>query len=144
MFERKSSWWLLREARQTVFASHLKVSQVGMKAFQRVGAYVKPATRMIQSFGHNASRARVDLNRQQVLRLLAGEPLPIDLDLDEGYVILSLHERWILGLGLFVDGRIHSQLPRKTLRQDMLQTPEPHPRDQQQGNLLGSLSLYLL
>lgn len=95
-----------------------------MKAFQRVGAYIKPATRMIQSFGHNASRARVDLNKHEVLRLLAGEPLPTSVDIDEGYVILSLRKNWILGLGLLVNGSIHSQLPRKTLRPHMLQTAE--------------------
>jgi NOL1/NOP2/fmu family ribosome biogenesis protein len=144
MFKRKSNWWLLRETRQIVFASQLKVSQVGMKAFQRVGAFVKPATRMIQRFGHNATRARVDLNKEQLLKLVGGQPIPVDLDLDEGYVILSLREGWVLGLGLFINGRIHSQLSRKTLRRDMLQTPAPHPRDQHQRNLMGGLSLYFL
>jgi hypothetical protein len=70
-----------------------------MKAFQRVGAYIKPATRMIQSFGHNASRARVDLNKHEVLRLLAGEPLPTSVDIDEGYVILSLRKKLDFGIG---------------------------------------------
>jgi hypothetical protein len=120
MFKRKNNWWLLKETPRIVFGAQLKVSQVGMKAFQRVGAFVKPGTRMIQSFGHKATRAKFELNKLQLLKLLAGDTLPADPDLDEGYLILSLHDRHILGLGLLINGRIRSQISRKALKKVML------------------------
>ena len=120
MFKRKSNWWLLKETPRIVFGAQLKVSQVGMKAFQRVGAFVKPGTRMIQSFGHKATKAKFGLNKLQLVKLLAGETIPANPNLDEGYLILSLHDRHILGLGLLIDGRIRSQISRKALKEVML------------------------
>ncbi len=84
---------------------------------------MKPTTRMIQIFGHTATKARLEINERQLQRLLAGDELPFDLDLDKGYVILTLRDNLILGFGLFINGRVRSQIPRKELRKDMLQVP---------------------
>ena len=63
---------------------------------------------------------------EQLLKFLAGDSIPVDLDLDDGYVILDLGKRWILGLGLLINGRVRSQLPRKELRENMVkETPSP-------------------
>ena len=104
-------------------ASQLKISKVGMKAFQKIGAFVKPGTRMIQNFGHTATKARLLINEGQLLKLLAGRVIPVDLDLDDGYVILDLRKGWILGLGLLINGRVQSQLPQKDLRETMVKRP---------------------
>jgi len=111
----------MRNARQLAFAARFKVSKVGIKSFQRVGAFVKPTTRFMQAFGHAATRARVEIDEKQLQRLLAGEALSMDLDLDKGYVILSLGQDMILGLGFYAQGKVSSQLPRKELRIAMLQ-----------------------
>jgi NOL1/NOP2/fmu family ribosome biogenesis protein len=100
--------------------SQLKITEMGLKAFQKVGAFVKPTTRMIQVFGHAATKARLEIDEKQLRRLLAGEELPIDLNLDKGYVILSIGINQILGLGLIINGKVRSQIPRKELRQAML------------------------
>jgi NOL1/NOP2/fmu family ribosome biogenesis protein len=115
LFERKKSWWLLRNTPQLVAASRIKVSLVGLRAFSRVGDYVKPSTRMIQIFGNRATRARCDLREGALQTLMAGEPIPVDLPIENGYVILSLKGH-ILGLGLLINGLIRSQIPRKELR----------------------------
>ena len=121
LFKREKSWRLLKNANQLTFASQLKIAEMGLKAFQKVGAFVKPTTRMIQVFGHTATKARLEIDEKQLRRLLAGEELPIDLNLDKGYVILSIRINQILGLGFFINGKVRSQIPRKELRQAMLQ-----------------------
>ena len=111
---------LLKNSNQMKLASQLKISKVGMKAFQKIGAFVKPGTRMIQNFGHTAKKARLEINEEWLSKLLAGHDIPVDLDLDDGYVILDFRKGWILGLGLLINGRIKSQFPRKELRETLL------------------------
>ena len=85
-----------------------------------MGAFVKPTTRMIQFFGHAATRARLEIDAEQLQRLVANEDLPMNLDLDKGYVILSLGRDIILGLGFYGHGKVMSQIPRKELRKTMV------------------------
>jgi NOL1/NOP2/fmu family ribosome biogenesis protein len=119
VFRRKKSWQLIKGVNQVAQASILKVSKVGIRAFQRVGSYVKPTTRMIQIFGHRATKARVEINEEQLSMLLSGEKLSADLAIDRGYVILTFKSR-ILGLGFFLKGKIRSEISRKELRRAML------------------------
>ena len=58
---------------------------------------------------------KIDLEELELQRLLGGEQLSSDLKIENGYVILSVKGR-ILGLGLLVEGRILSQIPRKELQ----------------------------
>ena len=101
-------------------ASHLKVLSLGLKAFRKVGAFLKPTTRMIQIFGHAATKAMIKIDKKQLTRLLDGEELQVDLEVDTGYVILVLKKRGVLGLGFYSNGKIRSQIPKKELRIAML------------------------
>jgi len=111
LFKRQRSWWLLGDSPFLQFASRLKVAGVGLRAFQRVGKFMKPSTRMIQMFGHLATRAIVEIDEAQLQKLASGDPLYVELDIEDGYVILSF-EGHILGLGLLIEGKILSQIPR--------------------------------
>jgi NOL1/NOP2/fmu family ribosome biogenesis protein len=101
-------------------AAQLKVSRVGLKAFHKVGAFIKPTTRIIQMFGHAAKKARLEIDGKQLQRLVSNQDLPVDLNLDKGYVILTLEGDIILGLGFYGHGKVKSQIPRKELRRAML------------------------
>ncbi len=101
-------------------ASQLSVTQVGLRAFRRVGDFVKPTTRFIQGFGRFATRAKLEIDMTRLQALLRGEKIEVDLTLDNGYVILVIGEDRVLGLGLYIDGKIGSQLPRKEIRTAML------------------------
>ncbi len=116
LFKNNKGWSLLKESSCLAELAPLKISRVGLKAFQRVGAFIKPTTRLIQLFGHKACRGIVDVDGEQLSQLLSEEAFPMDLDLDEGYVILRLTGGMILGLGLYVHGRLRSQLPKKEIR----------------------------
>jgi len=102
-------------------ASRLKVSKVGLRAFQRVGSFVKPTTRFIQIFGRFASKAKLQLSMGQIQTLLEGGEIPVDLKLDNGYVVLAAEGNRVLGLGFLINGRIRSQLPKKEIRSAMLE-----------------------
>ena len=95
-------------------ASQLKAVSVGLRAFQRVGRFLKPTTRFVQIFGYHASRSIIHINEDHLAALKEGETLEGDSNLENGYVVLSFKKQ-ILGLGLQVDGRVHSQLPRKDI-----------------------------
>ncbi|MCG6537583.1 MAG: hypothetical protein L7F78_23430, partial [Syntrophales bacterium LBB04] len=82
------------------------------RAFTKIGGFIKPSTRMIQVFGRNATKSRLEVGKDDLRRLLAGEPLPIESGQENGYLILS-HEGDILGLGLLLNNLVHSQLPRQ-------------------------------
>lgn len=121
LFKRKGSWQFINNGvLHAVSASQLKVSKVGLRAFQKIGKFVKPTTRLIQVFGTAATKARIEINDEQLARLVAGEELSMDMDLDTGYVILVQGNKRILGLGFFINGRVRSQIPKKELRKAML------------------------
>ncbi len=120
LFKGRQSWSLLRKHHAVMDAVGLKVVKAGLKAFRKVGAFMKPTTRMVQLFGRGATRARIELDEDRLARLMAGERLKVDLGIDNGYVILSLGGNRILGLGLYINGEIRSQISKKALRQTML------------------------
>jgi NOL1/NOP2/fmu family ribosome biogenesis protein len=121
LFKRKGSWQIINNAvLQAGSASQLKVSKVGLKAFQKIGVFVKPTTRLIQVFGSAATKARIEIDDEQLGRLVSGEELSMDMALDTGYVILVQGNNRVLGLGFFINGKVRSQIPKKELRQAML------------------------
>jgi hypothetical protein len=101
--------------------SRIKTSRMGMKAFQQVGQFIKPTTRFIQVFGHHGTKAKWVVSEKQLLELMEGKGLAADLGVDPGYVILSLDETRVVGLGLYVNGLIRSQISKKALKREMIQ-----------------------
>lgn len=120
LFKRKKSWLLLRDVPHIMRSFQLKVSTLGLKAFRKIGTFLKPTTRMVQIFGHAATKAKIDIDEKQLIKLLNGEELQVDLDLDTGYVILILKKRGVLGLGFYSNGKVRSQIPKKELRKTVL------------------------
>ena len=114
LLKRQRSWWLLIDSPFLQPASRLKVVRAGLRAFQQIGKFVKPSTRMIQVFGSLATKARVEIDEVQLETLVRGEPLHTQLEIEDGYVILFFSGH-ILGLGLFIEGKILSQIPRKEI-----------------------------
>ncbi len=111
----------MKNSPRMIPTAQLKVSKVGLKAFNEVGAFVKPTTRMVQAFGHYATKATLEINEEQLKGFLDNEDLPMDLDLTKGYVVLRLGKNMVLGLGFYGHGKIKSQIPRKEIRKAMFQ-----------------------
>ncbi len=102
--------------------AHLKVSKVGLRAFRKVGQFIKPTTRFIQAFGRFATKNVLQIDMTQFKTLVLNGEIPVDLALDKGYVILTLADDRILGLGFYIHGTIRSQLPGKEIRESMLES----------------------
>ena len=114
LLKKNKSWWLLRKSDNIRHVSSLKVWMTGLKAFQTVGRYIKPTTRMIQVFGHHAVRNVLDISVEDINKMAQGGHISSDMEIDNGYIILSFKGA-VIGLGLFIDGRITSQIPRRDL-----------------------------
>jgi NOL1/NOP2/fmu family ribosome biogenesis protein len=117
LLEAGNSWWLLRNSPYLELASRFKVFGCGIKAFQRVSRYVKPTTRLIQLFGGEATKSVVDITDEQLHSLMRGEGMESRLDIENGYVILRLNNRYVLGLGLLIRGIVRSQIRKSYLQQ---------------------------
>jgi NOL1/NOP2/fmu family ribosome biogenesis protein len=118
LFGRRKSWWLLRKTASVNLPVRLKVSQVGLRAFDKVGKYLKPATRMMQLFGHHATKGVHRLTEDEFERLLRGEPLEVESAMEDGFIILRLGDH-VLGVGLLMQNKITSRI-RKSERQRMV------------------------
>jgi NOL1/NOP2/fmu family ribosome biogenesis protein len=114
-FKHRQSWWVVKNSSHLSLPHKVKVKMVGLKAFQKVGAFIKPTTRLIQAVGPKATKSRVDLTEDELKNLLRrGDIDFVSSDLEDGYVILCL-DCYVLGLGLLIRGKLKSQLPRKDL-----------------------------
>jgi hypothetical protein len=111
---------MIRDVCHLGMALNLRISKPGLKAFKKIGAYVKPTTRMIQIFGNAATKARLDINMRQLQLLLNEDMIPMDLDIETGYVILTLGKTNVLGLGFYSQGRLRSEITKKELRKNII------------------------
>jgi NOL1/NOP2/fmu family ribosome biogenesis protein len=115
LFSRRKSWWLFRKTADVNLPVRLKVTQVGLRAFDKVGKYLKPANRLMQLFGHHARRGVYRITDDEFEKLLRGEPLEVEKPMEEGFVILSLREQ-VLGVGLLMQGTITSRIRQSELQ----------------------------
>ena len=121
LFERKKGWFILRKSEEVKNGANLKISKVGLRAFRKVGHFVKPTTRFIQIFGQFATKAVFHLNMTQLRTVVLGGEIPVDTALEKGYVILKMENDVVLGLGFYINGTIRSQLPGKQISEEMLE-----------------------
>ncbi len=115
LFRKNNNYWLLKRSSQVFRARQYRVEDIGIRAFQRVGSFMKPTTRMIQVFGSRAQKGVMEVTSEVLKRLFNGDQIQVSLGMDNGYVILSW-EGGILGLGLLIDEKVRSQLPVKEVR----------------------------
>jgi NOL1/NOP2/fmu family ribosome biogenesis protein len=115
VFRKNKSWWLLRRSPYLRQCTGFKVSRVGLRAFQQVGAYVKPSTRMVQLLAPQVTKGRFEIHERQLHTLLTGEAIPLETTLENGYVVLGLKGH-VLGLGLLINGKVQSQIPKSQSR----------------------------
>jgi NOL1/NOP2/fmu family ribosome biogenesis protein len=115
LFRAGKSWWLLRNSAHLGTASRLKIHSYGLKAFETVGRFVKPTTRFVQLFGPLASKSLVRLTDREFHSLLAGEGIQAAEPMENGYVLLMLDGRTIVGLGLLIRGTIRLQVRKSDL-----------------------------
>jgi hypothetical protein len=116
LFKHRNTWWLLKKPPSLPAPGRLKVEMVGLKAFQKVGSYIKPTTRLVQIFGSLATRAKWNLTERHLEGVVRDGAFDLrDIELEDGYVILCLGD-YTLGLGLLIQGKVKSLLPHRDLK----------------------------
>jgi len=110
-FCHRNSWHILKKSPYLSEGAKLKVSgHYGIKAFYKVGKYIKPTTRMIQLFGRYADRNIIFLTIEQAHCLLNEGKIYVAEEIEDGYVIIVIEKRYIVGLGLVIGGILFSQM----------------------------------
>jgi NOL1/NOP2/fmu family ribosome biogenesis protein len=113
---------LLRHKTYSVFSAtptlerlaRFKVQTVGLPILRLIQHHLKPTTAALQRFGMQATRYIIDVSDDQLVTLLRERAQPLTLAIQPGYVILR-HAGAMLGCGLYIPGRLRSQLPKHTL-----------------------------
>lgn len=96
-------------------AGPLEIEALGMTFLRTRQEHWKPTTDAVQRFGRHAGKNVAELSTSEARRFVAGEDQPVDWDGDWGYLIAAhdlAGEREPLGVGLFIDGELRSQVPK--------------------------------
>ena len=112
LVERPKLYSLTPASRHLACLASFKVQTVGLPVLRKMRHHLKPTTVALQRFGQQAIRHRLELTRPQLQALLRGEDLPLCLDAEPGYMVL-FYEGDVLGCGLYMPGRLRSQIPRR-------------------------------
>ena len=122
------TFWERGNGKIWAFAGELEtpadIEALGMSFLRTRQEHWKPTTEAVQRFGHHASRNVIDLSRGEAEALLAGHSQELDWDGDWGYLIVARElagQVAPVGVGLFIDGELRSQVPkgrRRTLTPD--------------------------
>lgn len=110
-----SNFWLFPKTPYLESLTSLEVQTVGLLFLRKVSSYLKPTSAFLQRFGNFATKNVVTLNFQLIEELKKHKKLEIDLDLEPGYVVLK-DEKWILGCGLYLPGKLFAYLEEKVLK----------------------------
>jgi hypothetical protein len=127
-FSRRGQRVIWAAASDTEPGPHLQPESVGMVLSRVRGIFPKPTTNAILTFGDGATRNVVDLSDEDAQRFLHRDIFTFDAggDADDGYVIV----RWRgqpLGCGLYLGGRISSQLSKGRALRSRAASEAPDP-----------------
>ena len=96
-------------------ASPLAIEALGITFLRTRQDHWKPTTDAVQRFGGAATRNIIELGRDEAARFVAGEDQRVAWDGDWGYLVVA-HviggEREPLGVGLYLNGELRSQIPK--------------------------------
>lgn len=98
---------------ETEPGEQVKVEALGMALVRTRASWPKPTTAGCLAFGRHASRNIVDLSDDQMDAFLYREIIPFDAGdgADDGFVLVR-NRGHVLGCGLYLGGRISSQLSK--------------------------------
>ncbi|MBI3077442.1 MAG: hypothetical protein HYY85_10765 [Deltaproteobacteria bacterium] len=117
-----SGIWAVAQSPRLREALALLPTSAGLRVLRRTAGGFKPTTYGLQRFGVAASRNVVDLAEPELGRLLRGEALEGPFPAEPGYVILRC-EGWVVGCGLYKQGRLLSQIPASRAKEVRLTPP---------------------
>lgn len=112
LLERHKTFVLAPNSPHLAGLASLKIHSLGLPVLRKIPPYLKPTTAALQRFGQQASQHILELSAVQIAQLLQEHELPLDSDWQPGYILLR-YAGHVLGCGLYLPGRLRSQLPRR-------------------------------
>ena len=82
----------------------------GLRALRRQGAGLKPTSTFLAALGDRITTSRVDLDRVDLHRLLLGQRIPSQADVEDGHVALCFRGD-VLGCGRIRGGLLQALIP---------------------------------
>ena len=107
-FRKAQSIWMISASE----LPNLSYEALGMRIMNLKDRPWKPTTCALQILGKHATKNLVHLNETQAMTFLEGKSLPVDTNLEPGYVVVLYREE-VLGCGLYSRGIVVSQLPKE-------------------------------
>ncbi|NMC10742.1 MAG: hypothetical protein GYA39_07220 [Methanothrix sp.] len=107
-FRKAQSVWMISGSE----LPDLSYEALGMRIMNLKDRPWKPTTCALQILGKHATKNLVHLNDSQAMIFLEGKSLPIESNLEPGYVVVLYREE-VLGCGLYSHGIVISQLPKE-------------------------------
>ncbi len=104
------NYWLFVRTPYLGDLEKIKVQTAGLLFLRKVSGYLKPTTAALQRFGRYATKNLLELDRLTLDRLRLEKKIPIELEIEPGYVILKC-EGQIWGCALYLPGKLISYLP---------------------------------
>jgi NOL1/NOP2/fmu family ribosome biogenesis protein len=101
-------------------ASPIAIEALGSTFLRTRQEHWKPTTDGVQRFGRRAQKNVIELDDGEARRFVAGTDQHVAWDGDWGYLIAAhdiASEREPLGVGLFIDGELRSQVPKGRRRE---------------------------
>ncbi len=110
-----SNYWLFSETELLPKLKFFQIQTVGLLFLRKVSKYLKPTSVFLQRFGYLANKNIISLSHKELTILKEKKKLFKEFPIEPGYVILK-DKNWILGCGLYVDGKLISHLEPKVLK----------------------------
>jgi NOL1/NOP2/fmu family ribosome biogenesis protein len=105
--------WVVRDHPELErILQEMRVESAGIPLLRTKASGWKPTTAGLQVFGHHATRNVIDLDGDVLRAFLNRESVEATFPIEPGFVIV----RWkgkVLGCGVYGQGRLRSQIPRK-------------------------------
>lgn len=93
----------------------IAIEALGITFLRTRQEHWKPTTDAAQRFGRDATQNVVKIGRDEARKFVAGEDQQVNWDGEWGYLIVAhdiAGEREPLGVGLYIDGELRSQIPK--------------------------------
>ncbi len=102
-------WMASREAGDF---NRLRIQRRGIKIARVFPHTVKPTTNGMQLLGREVKKNRIELNKEEALRFCKGEKVKLrKRGVEKGFVVV-FYKNFPLGVGLYKEGELKSQVPR--------------------------------
>lgn len=104
--KKSGDFWLVSD----VVEPELEYQTGGVRFLRDTGNFLKPTTYGLQILEGKISRNLVELDREELLKLLDGEMVEREMS-DKGYVAL-VYDGKVLGCGLYKNNLVSSRIPK--------------------------------